>query len=78
MSRVDEIKSAAEEALKGTPLEDARIYLARRRGVGEGPEWTAPKYDLLIAGARRALSYFRHHADHDAKFVLPPWLSWVR
>ena len=28
LSRVDAIKSAAEEALKGTPLEDSKIYLA--------------------------------------------------
>ncbi|MCV7100835.1 MMPL/RND family transporter [Mycobacterium palustre] len=28
LSRVDAIKSAAEEALKGTPLEDSQIYLA--------------------------------------------------
>ena len=27
ISRVEQIKTAAEEALKGTPLEDARIYL---------------------------------------------------
>ena len=28
ISRVDPIKSAAEEALKGTPLESSKIYLS--------------------------------------------------
>jgi RND superfamily putative drug exporter len=49
MSRVDEIKTAAEEALKGTPLEDARIYLtgtaAAVKDMVDGS-----KYDLMIAG----------------------------
>ena len=49
ISRVDPIKSAAEEALKGTPLEDAKIYLtgtaAMTKDLVDGS-----KYDLLIAG----------------------------
>jgi RND superfamily putative drug exporter len=49
MSRVDPIKDAAEEALKGTPLENAQIYLAGSaatvKDLVEGS-----KYDLLIAG----------------------------
>ena len=49
MSRVDPIKSAAEEALKGTPLENAKIYLtgtaAMVKELVDGS-----KYDLLIAG----------------------------
>ena len=48
-SRVDAIKSAAEEALKGTPLEDSKIYLAGTaasvRDMVQGS-----KYDLMIAG----------------------------
>jgi RND superfamily putative drug exporter len=48
-SRVDPIKSAAEEALKGTPLENSKIYLtgtaATTRDLVEGS-----KYDLAIAG----------------------------
>jgi putative drug exporter of the RND superfamily len=48
ISRVDAIKSAAEEALKGTPLEDAKIYLtgtaAMSKDIVDGS-----KYDLLIA-----------------------------
>ncbi len=49
ISRVDPIKSAAEEALKATPLEDAKIYLtgtaAMTKDIVDGS-----KYDLLIAG----------------------------
>ncbi len=48
-SRVDPIKSAAEEALKGTPLEDSKIYLT---GSAELIKDTVDgsKYDLMIAG----------------------------
>jgi putative drug exporter of the RND superfamily len=49
IARVDPIKSAAEEALKATPLEDAKIYLtgtaAMTKDIVDGS-----KYDLLIAG----------------------------
>jgi putative drug exporter of the RND superfamily len=49
VSRVDAIKSAAAEALKGTPLEDAKIYLtgtaAMTKDLVDGS-----KYDLMIAG----------------------------
>ncbi len=49
ISRVEPIKSAAEEALKGTPLENANIYLAGTaaavRDVVQGST-----YDLVIAG----------------------------
>jgi putative drug exporter of the RND superfamily len=49
ISRVEPIKSAAEEALKATPLEDAKIYLtgtaAMTKDIVDGS-----KYDLLIAG----------------------------
>ena len=48
MSRVDAIKSAAEEALKGTPLEDSKIFLtgtaAATKDLVEGSE-----FDLMIA-----------------------------
>ena len=49
VSRVDPIKTAAEEALKGTPLENAKIYLA---GTAAGVKdlVDGSKYDLLIAG----------------------------
>ena len=49
IARVDPIKTAAEEALKGTPLEDAKIYLtgtaAMVKDLVDGS-----KYDLMIAG----------------------------
>jgi putative drug exporter of the RND superfamily len=49
MSQVEPIKTAAEEALKGTPLEDSKIYLtgtsAMVKDMVEGS-----KLDLLIAG----------------------------
>uniref|UniRef100_UPI0039FDE1C2 Siderophore exporter MmpL4 n=1 Tax=Mycobacterium tuberculosis TaxID=1773 RepID=UPI0039FDE1C2 len=45
---IDAIRTAAEESLKGTPLEDAKIYLAGTAAVfhdiSEGAQW-----DLLIA-----------------------------
>ncbi len=48
ISRVDQIQTAAEEALKGTPLEDAKIYLT---GTSAGVKdlVDGSKYDLLIA-----------------------------
>jgi RND superfamily putative drug exporter len=49
IKQVDAIKTAAEEALKGTPLEDAKVYLtgtaAMVKDLVDGS-----KYDLLIAG----------------------------
>jgi RND superfamily putative drug exporter len=49
VSKVEPIREAAEEALKGTPLEDSNIYLAGSaaavKDIIEGS-----KYDLLIAG----------------------------
>src|SRR5271156_1534597 len=48
-SRVDPIKSAAEEALKATPLEDAKIYLTGTAAMVKD-EVDGSKYDLLIAG----------------------------
>ena len=41
IARVDPIKTAAEEALKGTPLEDAKIYLAGTAAIFKD-WWTAP------------------------------------
>ena len=49
IARVDQMKTAAEEALKGTPLANAKIYMA-----GTAPtykDWAdGSTYDLLIAG----------------------------
>jgi putative drug exporter of the RND superfamily len=48
-SRVDPIKSAAEEALKGTPLENSKIYLSGT-AAGTRDIVVGSKYDLAIAG----------------------------
>ena len=49
IARVDPIKAAAEEALKGTPLENAKIYLAGTAAMVKDLV-DGSKYDLLIAG----------------------------
>jgi putative drug exporter of the RND superfamily len=49
IARVDSIRQAAEESLKGTPLEDAKIYLAGTAATFK--DWKdGSKYDLWIAG----------------------------
>lgn len=49
IARIDKIRTAAEESLKGTPLEDAKIYLAGTgsvfKDIADGAKW-----DLVIAG----------------------------
>jgi RND superfamily putative drug exporter len=49
ISRVDAIKTAAEESLKGTPLEGAKIYLAGTAAMVKDMR-DGSTYDLLIAG----------------------------
>jgi RND superfamily putative drug exporter len=49
ISRVAAIKTAAEEALKGTPLEDSKIYLTGTAAVVKDLV-DGSKYDLMIAG----------------------------
>ena len=49
IKRVEEIKTAAEESLKGTPLEDAKIYLAGAAATVKDLV-DGSKYDLMIAG----------------------------
>ena len=49
IARSDAIKTAAEEALKGTPLEDAKIYLSGTASIFKDLQEGAD-YDLLIAG----------------------------
>jgi RND superfamily putative drug exporter len=49
ISRINPIKTAAEESLKGTPLEDAKIYLAGTAATFKDMQ-DGSKYDLLIAG----------------------------
>jgi putative drug exporter of the RND superfamily len=57
VSHVDAIEKAARHAVKGTPLEDAKIYLG-----GTAPTYKdmsdAAKYDLLIAGIAAACLIF--------------------
>ncbi len=49
IARIDAIKTAAEESLKGTPLEDAKIYVAGTAAMcNDIAEGSA--YDLTIAG----------------------------
>ena len=49
IARIDQIKTAAEEALKGTPLANAKIYIAGTASTFK--DWRdGSKYDLLIAG----------------------------
>jgi putative drug exporter of the RND superfamily len=49
IARVDSIRQAAEESLKATPLEDAKIYLAGTAATFK--DWKdGSKYDLWIAG----------------------------
>ncbi len=49
IASIDKIQTAAEEALKGTPLEDAKIYLfgtgAVFKDISDGAKW-----DMVIAG----------------------------
>jgi len=49
IARVGQIQTAAEEALKGTPLSGAQVYLAGTAPTAK--DWqTGSTYDLLIAG----------------------------
>src|ERR1700754_4022619 len=49
ISRIDAIKQAAKEAIKGTPLEGSRIYLAGTAATYKDMH-DGSFYDLLIAG----------------------------
>ncbi len=49
ISHVDAIKTAAAEALKGTPLEDSKIYLSGTAAITKDLV-VGSKYDLMIAG----------------------------
>jgi RND superfamily putative drug exporter len=50
IARIDAIKTAAEESLKGTPLANAKIYVAGTAAVFKDLR-EGSNYDLLIAGA---------------------------
>jgi putative drug exporter of the RND superfamily len=49
IARIDPIRTAAEEALKGTPLEDSKIYLTGNAAIVKDLV-DGSKYDLMIAG----------------------------
>jgi RND superfamily putative drug exporter len=49
IARIDAIRTAAEESLKGTPLEDAKIYLTGNAAIAKDLV-DGSKYDMLIAG----------------------------
>ncbi|OBF08863.1 hypothetical protein A5730_09305 [Mycobacterium sp. ACS4054] len=49
LSRVEAIKTAAEESLKGTPLENSKIYLTGTASITKDLV-DGSKFDLLIAG----------------------------
>ncbi len=53
ISHVDPIKNAAKEAIKGTPLEGAKIYLGGTAAVYKDMH-DGSKYDLMIAGIAAA------------------------
>jgi putative drug exporter of the RND superfamily len=57
ISHVDAIKKAARHAVKGTPLEDAKIQLGGTAATYKDMS-DAAKYDLLIAGIAAALLIF--------------------
>ena len=49
IARIDQVRTAAEEALKGTPLSSAKIYMAGTASTYK--DWAdGSTYDLLIAG----------------------------
>jgi RND superfamily putative drug exporter len=49
IARIDQIKTNAEEALKGTPLVNAKTYIAGTASTAK--DWQdGSKYDLLVAG----------------------------
>ncbi|QRY46289.1 RND family transporter [Mycolicibacterium boenickei] len=49
IARVNPIRTAAEEALKGTPLENARLYLTGSSAMAKD-QVDGSTYDLMIAG----------------------------
>ena len=67
ISHIDAIKNAAFEAMKGTPLADAKIYFGGTAATYKDMRDGA-KYDLLIAAHRRAKP---DPADHDLHHPKP-------
>ena len=67
IARIDQIKTAAEEALKTTPLA-RRQDLSRRHRVDFQGLPRRRQIRSLDRGNRCALPYFHHHARHHPKF----------
>jgi RND superfamily putative drug exporter len=57
IARIDPIKTAAEESLKGTPLANAKIYMAGTATVLKDLQ-RGSSYDLLIAGISSLCTIF--------------------
>jgi putative drug exporter of the RND superfamily len=57
IGHVDAIRNATFEAIKGTPLEDARIYIAGTAATAKDMK-EGSAYDLLIAGAGALILIF--------------------
>ena len=68
IARIDPIRTAAEESLKGTPLANAKIYRGRHWGDLERP---ARRIELRLGDRRDriALHHLHHHVDHLAKLI---------
>ncbi len=66
IDRIEAIKHAAKEAIKGTPLEGSTIYLG---GTAVGVQGHAGRQQLRPAhrGHPRAGADLHHHADHHAQ-----------
>ena len=74
ISHIDSIKLAAKEAIKGTPLEGSKIYLAGSaatfRDMAEGSD-----YDLMIAGISALALIFVLSLIHISEPTRREWLS---
>ncbi len=71
VARIDKIKNAAEEALKTTPLEDAKIYIAGTASTYKDFR-DGSKYDLLIAGLVRSV-LFSSSCSSSREVWWPHW-----
>ena len=77
IARIDQIQTTAEEALKGTPLVNAKIYMA---GAGVNREGLARRLQIRSAGLRgsRRSALFSSSCSSSPEVLLLPWSSWVR
>jgi RND superfamily putative drug exporter len=66
ISHIDAIKQAAKEAVKGTPLEGSKVYLAGTAATFKDMA-DGSMYDLMIRRDLRARPDLHHHVDHHQK-----------